>query len=87
MGEEAWERVSRERPDLRSELDADYQKRRASGGPFYGTPCIWYDAESHRCRHYEYRPLACHEFEVGGDDCRDARRRAGIVDRAETSKE
>jgi uncharacterized protein len=78
IGEDAWERVKWERPDLRAELLADYRARRASGGPFYGTPCIWFDAETRRCRHYEYRPLACREFEVGEFDCRDARRRAGV---------
>jgi Fe-S-cluster containining protein len=78
MGEDALERLQRERPDLAAELDADYQERRANGGPFYGTPCLWYDAQTRRCRHYQYRPLACCEFEIGGYDCHDARRRAGV---------
>jgi uncharacterized protein len=86
FGEAAWERLQRERPDLIADLDADYRARRAEGGPFYGTPCVWYDALSHRCRHYEYRPLACHEFEIGGDDCRDARRRAGIASPSTTRR-
>jgi Fe-S-cluster containining protein len=77
-GEEAWERLKRERPDLVAGLVADYKSRRAAGRPSYGTPCLWYDAQTARCRHYEYRPLACREFEVGGEDCRDARRRAGV---------
>ena len=34
MGEEAWDRLERERPDLVAELRADYQARQASGGPF-----------------------------------------------------
>jgi Fe-S-cluster containining protein len=78
FGEAALERLERERPDLVAELDADDDARRASGAPAYGTPCLWYDAPTRRCRHYDYRPLACHQFEVGDDDCRDARRRAGI---------
>ncbi len=78
FGEEALERLRRERPDLMSALDADYQARQNDGGPFYGTPCLWFDAETRLCRHYEYRPLACHMFEVGDIDCHDARRRAGI---------
>jgi Fe-S-cluster containining protein len=77
-GEEAWERLKWERPDLLAEVIADSQIRRANGGPFYGTPCLWYDVRTRRCRHYKYRPHACREFEVGGEDCRDARRRAGI---------
>lgn len=78
MGEEAWDRLQRQRPDLAAELHADYESRQAAGGPFYGTPCVWFDMETRRCRHYEYRPLACHMFEVGEEDCRDARRRAGV---------
>ena len=54
------------------------EARRARGAPDYGSPCLWFDAGSGRCRHYEYRPRACDEFELGGRDCRDARRRAGV---------
>ncbi len=78
-GEDAWERLKADRPDLVAALVADDRARRASGGPFFGTPCIWFDAATRRCRHYEYRPLACREFEVGEQDCRDARRRAGVI--------
>ena len=76
-GEDAWERLKADRPDVLAAFLADYQARRAAGGPYFGTPCIWFDATSSRCRHYQYRPRACREFEVGGDDCRDARRRQG----------
>jgi uncharacterized protein len=78
MGEEAWDRLERQRPDLVAELNADYRARQASGGPFYGTACVWFDAETRQCRHYEYRPLACQMFEIGEEDCRDARRRASV---------
>jgi Fe-S-cluster containining protein len=77
-GEDAWERLRWERADLLAELlDAD-RARRTAGSPSYGTPCLWFDAETGRCRHYEYRPHACRAFTLGGRDCRDARRRAGI---------
>jgi Fe-S-cluster containining protein len=81
-GEDTWERLRWERPDLAAALVADDRARRADGHPGYGTPCTWFDAGSGRCRHYEFRPRACREFALGGVDCRDARRRAGI-DRAE----
>jgi len=77
-GEDAWERLKADRPDILAALLAGDRARRASGGPFFGTPCTWLEAATGRCRHYEYRPRACREFEVGGRDCRDARRRAGI---------
>src|SRR5436305_12691683 len=72
-GEDAWERLKWERPDLLAGLLADDRARRAGGGPAYGTPCTWFDGEAGRCRHYDYRPRACRQFEVGGEDCRDAR--------------
>jgi Fe-S-cluster containining protein len=80
-GEEAWERLRWDRPGLWAELLADDEERRESGGPYYGTPCLWYDAATRRCRHYEHRPQACRDFQMGGIDCRDARRRAGIRER------
>ena len=77
-GEEAWERLRWDRPDLLAEfLDAE-KARKSAGGPSFGSPCLWYDARSGRCRHHELRPRACREFPVGGVDCLDARRRAGI---------
>jgi Fe-S-cluster containining protein len=77
-GEDAWERLKRERPDLVAELLADARSRRTSGGPFYGTPCLWFDAATARCRHYDLRPRACRDFAVGSVDCHDARRRARV---------
>jgi uncharacterized protein len=76
-GEEAWERLKWDRPDLASEFLADEAARRVSHGPFYGTPCFWFEPATGRCRHYDWRPKACRAFEVGSEDCRDARRRAG----------
>jgi Fe-S-cluster containining protein len=77
-GEDTWERLRWERPDLVAELLADDRARRAAGGPFFGTPCLWFDGETRRCRHYDVRPRACRAFAIGGVDCHDARRRAGI---------
>jgi Fe-S-cluster containining protein len=77
-GEEAWDRMKRVRPDLLAGLLAAEKERRQSGAPDYGTPCLWFDTETLRCRHYDYRPLACRLFEVNSEDCHDARRRAGI---------
>jgi Fe-S-cluster containining protein len=77
-GEEAWERLKWDRPDLMAEVLADERARRTAGGPFFGTPCTWYEPATGRCRHYEYRPHACRAFEIGSVDCRDARRRAGV---------
>ena len=78
-GEDAWERLGWDRPDLRAEILAAERGRGESGAPSYGTPCLWYDPTTAACRHYEFRPRACRAFALGGGDCRDARRRAGVV--------
>ena len=77
-GEDVWERLKWDRPDLVAELLDAERARRFEGAPSYGTPCLWYDPATRRCRHYDERPGACREFELGGRDCRDARRRAGV---------
>ena len=43
-----------------------------------GMPCLWFDEETRRCRHYEHRPSTCRDFEVGGVDCLGHRKRVGI---------
>lgn len=75
-GEEAWERLRWDRPDLVSSLLAAERDRRTEGRPSFGEPCLWFDPATKLCRHHERRPLACRAFAVGGIDCRDARRRA-----------
>jgi Fe-S-cluster containining protein len=38
-----------------------------------GRPCLWQDAETKRCRHYEFRPAVCRVFEPGDDGCNKVR--------------
>ena len=78
-GEDAWERLRWERPDLMVRLLEAEAARKGRGEPDSGAPCSWYDPGTRRCRHHELRPRACREFAIGGTDCRDARRRAGVV--------
>ncbi len=77
-GEETWERLRWDRPDLIAEILKAEAARRSAGHPSFGTPCLWLDPDSGRCLHYDERPRACRQFELGGVDCRDARRRARI---------
>jgi Fe-S-cluster containining protein len=77
-GEDAWERLRWERPDLLAEILDDAQARRSAGAPSYGTPCLWLDHLTGRCLHYDLRPRACREFALDGQDCHDARRRQGV---------
>jgi Fe-S-cluster containining protein len=41
-------------------------------------PCLWFDAEAKRCKHYEHRPLTCREFAPGEEGCGLFRRVAGL---------
>ena len=38
--------------------------------------CLWYDATTRQCKHYEYRPQICHDYELGGRECLKQRRNA-----------
>ncbi len=38
--------------------------------------CFWYDADTHRCRHYEWRPQICRDYELGGSACLAERQKA-----------
>lgn len=31
--------------------------------------CLWFDAVARRCRHYEWRPQVCRDYELGGSAC------------------
>jgi Fe-S-cluster containining protein len=33
-----------------------------------GLPCLWLDQQAGRCRHYQFRPEACRESVVPGDE-------------------
>ncbi|MDB4645213.1 YkgJ family cysteine cluster protein [Rubripirellula sp.] len=37
-------------------------------------PCVWYDAETRRCKNHEHRPEVCRNFAVGGKGCLEWRR-------------
>ncbi len=41
-------------------------------------PCIWLDPDTRLCKHHEYRPRVCRDFEIGSKECRDWRKHYGI---------
>jgi Fe-S-cluster containining protein len=43
------------------------------------TPCLWYDAATRKCVHYERRPNICRTFEIGGEGCLLHRQLSGIA--------
>ena len=36
--------------------------------------CLWFDPAARCCRHYEWRPQVCRDYELGGAPCLDLRR-------------
>ncbi len=59
-------------PELVREQDGRLQMPRA------GTRCPCLQADN-RCVHYEDRPRTCRDFERGGANCVEARRRVGLT--------
>lgn len=41
-------------------------------------PCCWLDLTTMKCRHHEYRPSICRDYELGGEDCLITRQEYGI---------
>jgi Fe-S-cluster containining protein len=41
-------------------------------------PCLWFDEQSRRCRHWEHRPQVCRDFAVGSGYCLIHREECGI---------
>lgn len=66
-------------PQLAVSLLQTVERFENEGWPNDGTPCIWYDEESRRCKHYDYRPTLCRDEVVPGDEsCMNWRRHGGI---------
>lgn len=64
---------------LRQELLAQTDVFLRDGFPPDGSPCIWYDAETKRCRHYDHRPVLCRdEVQPGDESCLRWRKEKGI---------
>jgi uncharacterized protein len=75
-----WTRLESARPDLAREIEADRAARPLTiANEAEGWPCLWLDPVARRCRHYEYRPEVCRDFEPGEDDCLRHRERRGIA--------
>lgn len=68
----------RDLPDeLRQEIDEHFSGLVRGEEP--QTACLWYDPDTRRCRHYEFRPQVCRDYELGGRACL-SRRRDGAAE-------
>jgi Fe-S-cluster containining protein len=57
---------------------------RTAGG--LDLPCLWFYADTRRCRHYAYRPIVCRQFEPGCAACLEHRIRRGLPVRPAASQ-
>jgi Fe-S-cluster containining protein len=66
--------------ELRDEILLHLAEERRTGKRRHerGLPCIWYDPETRRCRHYEHRPAVCRRFEIASDGCNQWRASIGL---------
>ncbi|MEM7783375.1 MAG: YkgJ family cysteine cluster protein, partial [Planctomycetota bacterium] len=65
-------------PDLKSEWQAfvsQYQLPEYGNEPSsFDGPCIWLNMETRLCKHHQFRPSVCRDFDAGSRDCHDWRR-------------
>lgn len=66
------------RYDLSKEQLQTIADRIAAEQQFDRLPCVWFDPAARRCLHYEQRPEACRNFEVGSELCRISRCDIGL---------
>jgi Fe-S-cluster containining protein len=69
---------------LRQELSLHLEEEARVGATRHARelPCIWYDAATRRCSHYELRPPRCREFALGAEGCLFWRERRGPRDQS-----
>lgn len=53
--------------ELQQEIDSQFAGLRRGQEP--QARCLWFDTQTRRCRHYEWRPAICREFELAGSSC------------------
>ncbi|MEI8381214.1 MAG: YkgJ family cysteine cluster protein [Planctomycetota bacterium] len=41
--------------------------------------CLWFDLQTRLCKHHEYRPQVCRDYEIGGRECLRERREAVLA--------
>ena len=59
--------------DLRDDLLAFIAAYKKPTGQDLDGVCYWFDMETRRCKHHEYRPRVWRDFEIGSKGCRDWR--------------
>jgi len=60
---------------LIDEIDEHFQGLQRGQEPL--DRCLWYDPAAKQCKHYQWRPQVCRDYELGGDACLDVRKKGG----------
>jgi Fe-S-cluster containining protein len=68
-GESFWHNLPQH---LRLELEEFWEVHAGKTDSLNG-PCIWLDQVTRQCKHHEYRPLVCRDFDVGSIECQEWR--------------
>ena len=74
-GESHWHRLPE---NLKTEWQEFVAKYKSPG--HLDKKCFWLDPESNLCKHHEYRPQVCRDFEIGCSECRSWRKHFGLDD-------
>lgn len=82
MGENLLPNEGATRGLLRVPVHLQAELRVILAGPLCGDdgcPCVWLDRATGKCKHYNFRPDICRDYERGGYACVSARRQSGIA--------
>ena len=72
-GESHWHNLPEPLKNEWKEFVAGYKKTEELDGK-----CFWLDPETNLCKHHEFRPNVCRDFEAGSSECRQWRRHFSI---------
>ena len=61
-------------PELVDELNFHFSGLRRGHEP--QESCLWFDHDTRQCKHHEFRPQVCRDYELGGRECLRRRREA-----------
>lgn len=70
-GESYWHTLPKELKSEWLQFVSSYEADRKLNGTTDSLdgPCFWFDMESRKCKHHEFRPRVCRDFEVGSEPC------------------
>jgi Fe-S-cluster containining protein len=84
-----WQAMPQElRDELSVWLSYDEKKKKVVEAPRYtlaqrkygdDLPCLWLNVATGKCRHYEFRPDVCRDYQPGNGSCRELRRSVGLT--------